>query len=80
MKYSMDCEQLRWDLAAETLAGRDAPVDLMSAAHRRACELCRQEQAELREVVRLLSGVAPHEWDGVPAPDAERAIARLRMG
>ncbi|MFC9916706.1 hypothetical protein, partial [Streptomyces sp. NPDC127197] len=24
--------------------------------------------------------VAPHEWDGVPAPDPERAIARLRAG
>ncbi|MEV6179420.1 hypothetical protein [Streptomyces sp. NPDC052015] len=76
----MDCEQLKFDLAADALAGRDEPGSPALASHLETCPPCRGEQEELREVVRLLSGMAPHEWDGVPAPDPERAIARLRAG
>lgn len=74
----MDCEQLKFDLAAETLAGRNQPVSPALASHLATCEHCRREHGELHDVVRLLSGVAPHEWDEVPVPDPERAIARLR--
>ncbi|GGX32211.1 hypothetical protein GCM10010383_73130 [Streptomyces lomondensis] len=74
----MDCEQLKFDLAAETLAGRNGPDSPVPASHVETCERCRRERAQLHEVVRLLSGVPPHEWDGVPEPDPERALARLR--
>ncbi|MCL7429394.1 hypothetical protein [Streptomyces sp. YS415] len=75
----MNCEQVKSDLAAEMLAGRDEPRDAAHAAHLRGCPSCRRERAELRRVLRLLSGVSPHDWLGTPpAPDPERAIAALR--
>ncbi|MFF3248719.1 hypothetical protein ACFYWY_34425 [Streptomyces sp. NPDC002870] len=74
----MDCEQLKFDLAAETLAGRDEPEDPTLASHLRGCPTCREEHTEVREVVHLLSGVEPHEWDGVPVPDPGPAIVRAR--
>lgn len=74
----MDCEQLKFDLAAETLTGRDEPEDPTLASHLRGCPMCREENAELREVVHLLSGVEAFEWDGVPVPDPGPAIARAR--
>jgi hypothetical protein len=74
----MDCEQKKFDLAAEALTGRDEPRDAALTAHLRGCSTCQEEQAELRDVIDLLAGVAPHEWDGVPVLDPGPAIARAR--
>jgi hypothetical protein len=74
----MDCEQLKFDLAAETLTGRDELDDPALTSHLRGCRTCLEEYAELREVVHLLSGVEPHEWDGVPVPDPGTAVVRAR--
>jgi hypothetical protein len=36
-KWSMDCEQGKFDLAAETLTGRNEPRDAALASHLRGC-------------------------------------------
>ncbi|MCX4993628.1 anti-sigma factor [Streptomyces sp. NBC_00568] len=73
----MDCEQLKYDLAAAAMAGREESADAL-ASHLEACPECREEQDELRALVRLLAEVEPFELDGIPTPDPARAIEAAR--
>ncbi|GAA2274602.1 hypothetical protein GCM10010145_51780 [Streptomyces ruber] len=57
----MDCEQVRFDLAAEALTGRSEPEEEARAAHLARCPPCRLEHRELRAAVRLLADTVRYE-------------------
>ncbi|MFD9053511.1 anti-sigma factor [Streptomyces zaomyceticus] len=74
----MDCEQLKFDLAAEALAGRNQPGEEEFAPHLVQCEGCRREYHELLDAARLLRSIDPNELAPKPVADPERVITALR--
>ncbi|GAB2618377.1 hypothetical protein GCM10027168_58380 [Streptomyces capparidis] len=72
----MDCERARVELAARELGGGD--FEDAVAEHLETCPDCRAEGEADAAAAAMLSAVEAFELDGVPVPDPERAIARLR--
>lgn len=52
----MDCEQLKFDIAAGILSGQ-GPAEPALTSHLEVCAGCRKEEAELRRTVELMSSL-----------------------
>lgn len=73
--------QLRYDIAAEMLSGREHPRgDPMLTSHLEACAPGRQEESELRRTVELLSALKLPEWVDISRLDLEPTIGRSAYG
>lgn len=75
---ALECEQVRFALAAKALGGLDEPEDVLVTEHIRRCTACDAELAEFTTTVSLLATLRSDDPDETPDPDPARAFAALR--